>query len=170
MARSKISATPPTKRGAQSRCTRTRRRRGKPPKLHCHPERSEGPMHFALVITTVCPLLNFLSRPHRGPDRMRTFALFAIVILMSTAVIETTAQTLPSPQAVTDPKQIASEPNAQVEPRSLTIEKLYMTRQVGRPPWSPDGKRIAFISNMNGRNNISIVSTECGLPQHRTAS
>jgi hypothetical protein len=61
-------------------------------------------------------------------------ALFAIVILMSTVFAESIAagQTLPAPQAITDPKQIASKPNAQVEPKSLTIEKLYMTRQVGR--------------------------------------
>jgi dipeptidyl aminopeptidase/acylaminoacyl peptidase len=89
---------------------------------------------------------------------------------MSTAVIETAAQTLPSPHAVTDPKQIASKPNAQVEPRSLTIEKLYMTRQVGRPTWSPDGKSIAFISNMSGRNNIWTVSAEGGWPTQLTVS
>ena len=55
---------------------------------------------------------------------MRTFSLFAIVILMSTFVVRSTAsvQTLPAPQAVTDPKQIKSTPNAQVEPKSLTIE------------------------------------------------
>src|SRR5258707_879162 len=72
---------------------------------------------------------------------MRTFSLFAIVIFMSTFVVESTAsaQTIPAPQAVSDPKQIKSTPNAQVEPKSLTIEKLYMTRQVGRPTWSPDG-------------------------------
>src|ERR1700739_3576601 len=94
---------------------------------------------------------------------MRRLALFAIVILMSTVVTETAAaQTLPAPQAITDPKQIASRPNAQVEPRSLTIEKLYMTRQVGRPTWSPDGKSIAFISNMSGRNNLWLVPAEGG--------
>src|SRR4030088_1968910 len=101
---------------------------------------------------------------------MHTIALFAIVIFMSTAVIETAAQTLPSPEAVTDPKQIASKPNAQVEPRSLTIEKLFMTRQVGRPTWSPDGKSIAFISNMSGRNNIWMVSAEGGWPTQLTVS
>ena len=102
---------------------------------------------------------------------MRTIALFAIVILMSTVVTETiAAQTLPAPQAVTDPKQIASKPNAQVEPRSLTIEKLYMTRQVGRPTWSPDGKSIAFISNMSGRNNLWLVPAEGGWPVQLTVS
>jgi dipeptidyl aminopeptidase/acylaminoacyl peptidase len=102
---------------------------------------------------------------------MRPLALFAIVILMSTVVSETlTAQTLPAPQAITDPKKIASKPNAQVEPRSLTIEKLYMTRQVGRPTWSPDGKSIAFISNMSGRNNLWLVPAEGGWPVQLTVS
>jgi dipeptidyl aminopeptidase/acylaminoacyl peptidase len=101
---------------------------------------------------------------------MRTFALFAIVIFMSTVVENVVAQTLPAPQAITDPKQIASKPNAQVEPRSLTIEKLYMTRQVGRPTWSPDGKSIAFISNMSGRNNLWLVPAEGGWPVQLTVS
>src|SRR6266700_584944 len=103
---------------------------------------------------------------------MRTFSLFAMVILMSIVVLESTAsaQTLPAPQAVTDPKQIKSTPNAHVEPKSLTIEKLYMTRQVGRPTWSPDGQSIAFISNMSGRNNIWTVPADGGWPVQLTIS
>src|SRR5579863_3138274 len=102
---------------------------------------------------------------------MRTFIPFAIVILMSTVVAETAlAQTLPAPQAVSDPKQIASKPNAQVEPRSLTIEKLYMTRQIGRSTWSPDGKSVAFISNMSGRNNLWVIPAEGGFPTQLTVS
>ena len=101
---------------------------------------------------------------------MRRCALFAIVIFMSTVVAETAAQTLPAPQAVTDPKQVSSKPNAQVEPRTLTIEKLYMTRQVGRATWSPDGKSVAFISNMSGRNNLWLVPSEGGWPVQLTVS
>ena len=102
---------------------------------------------------------------------MRCLTWFAIVILMSTALSETvTAQTLPAPHAITDPKQIASKPNAQVEAKSLTIEKLYMTRQIGSPTWSPDGKSIAFISNMSGRNNIWVVPSEGGWPTQLTVS
>ena len=70
---------------------------------------------------------------------MRTFISFAIVIFMSAIVshVSTAAQTLPVPQAITDPKQITSRPNANVEQnqQSLSIEKLYMTRQVGRASW-----------------------------------
>src|SRR6201987_5118717 len=101
---------------------------------------------------------------------MRVSPVFAMVILMSTLVAETAAQTLPVPPVITDPTKIASRPNAQVEPRSLTIEKLYMTRQIGRSTWSPDGKSIAFISNMSGRNNLWIVPSDGGFPVQLTVS
>jgi dipeptidyl aminopeptidase/acylaminoacyl peptidase len=101
---------------------------------------------------------------------MRPFILFAIVITMSTLVTETAAQTLPVPQAVTDPKKISSKPNADVDPRSFTIQKLYMTRQIGRATWSPDGKSVAFISNMSGRNNLWVVPSEGGWPVQLTIS
>src|SRR5579871_5470547 len=101
---------------------------------------------------------------------MRRFAVFAIVLFMTTVAADTAAQTLPAPQAITDPSKIASKPNAQVEPRTLTIEKLYMTRQVGPATWSPDGKTIAFISNMSGRNNLWLVPADGGFPVQLTVS
>jgi dipeptidyl aminopeptidase/acylaminoacyl peptidase len=94
------------------------------------------------------------------------------VIFVVTAMIMNTltaAQTLSVPQAITDPKQIASKPNAQVE-KNLSIEKLYMTRQVGAADWSPDGKQIVFVSNLSGRNNIWLVSAESGWPTQLTVS
>jgi dipeptidyl aminopeptidase/acylaminoacyl peptidase len=100
---------------------------------------------------------------------MRIPTILVLVSLIST-VADLYAQTLPAPKAITDPKQIASKPNAQVEPRSLTIEKLYMTRQIGRPTWSPDAKSIAFVSNMSGRNNIWLVPAEGGFPTQLTVS
>src|SRR5579863_1515290 len=104
------------------------------------------------------PLLDFLFYMTLRFHAMRLAALAVLGFIAANAI----AQTLPAPQAVTDPKKISSKPNAQVEPRSLTIEKLYMTRQIGRPTWSPDGKSIAFISNMSGRNNLWIVPAEGG--------
>jgi dipeptidyl aminopeptidase/acylaminoacyl peptidase len=89
---------------------------------------------------------------------------------MTTVVANVVAQTLPAPQAITDPKKISAKPNAQVEARSLTIEKLYMTRQIGRPTWSPDGQSIAFISNMSGRNNVWLVPADGGFPVQLTVS
>src|SRR5215467_1913718 len=97
---------------------------------------------------------------------MRAFVLFVIVVCRASSVL---SQTLPTPQAVTEPKQISSKPDAQVE-KNLTIEKLYMTRAIGGTTWSPDGKSIAFISNMSGRNNLWLVSAEGGFPTQLTVS
>ncbi len=97
---------------------------------------------------------------------MRRFFSSAIVILISTIVL---SQTLPVPQAITDPKQITSKQNAQVE-RSLSIEKLYMTRAIGGTAWSPDGKTVCFVSNISGRMNLWLVPAEGGWPTQLTVS
>lgn len=97
---------------------------------------------------------------------MRTVILFVILNMMSTLTLP---QTLTAPQAITDPKQLSSKPNAQVE-KNLSIEKLYMTRAIGGTTWSPDGKTIAFVSNMSGRNNLWLVPAEGGWPTQLTIS
>jgi dipeptidyl aminopeptidase/acylaminoacyl peptidase len=83
--------------------------------------------------------------------------------------VPTVSQTLPAPQAITDPKQITSKADARVE-KNLSIEKLYMTRQVGGSTWSPDGKTVAFISNLSGRDNLWLVPSEGGWPMQLTVS
>jgi dipeptidyl aminopeptidase/acylaminoacyl peptidase len=100
---------------------------------------------------------------------MRAIIPFAIVVLMSIFAV---AQSLPVPHAITDPKQIISKPNAKVDQRSqsLSLEKLYMTRSIGGTAWSPDGKTIAFVSNISGRNNLWLVSVEGGWPTQLTIS
>ena len=102
---------------------------------------------------------------------MRTFCWFVMVILMTTILTSrfVRSEILPSPQAVTDPKQITSKQDARVE-KSLSIENLYMTRQVGGATWSPDGKTVAFISNLSGRSNIWLVPSEGGWPTQLTIS
>ena len=45
-----------------------------------------------------------------------------------------------------------------------------MTRQIGGATWSPDGKSIAFISNMSGRNNLWLVPADGGFPVQLTVS
>lgn len=97
---------------------------------------------------------------------MHIVRLFIMVGMMS--VIAQSAS-LPAPQAITDPKQITSKPDARVE-KNLSIEKLYMTRSVGGATWSPDGKTIAFICNLSGRNNLWLVPAEGGWPTQLTIS
>jgi len=97
---------------------------------------------------------------------MRIVCLFAMVGLMT---VVAQSASLPAPQAITDPKQIVSKPDARVE-KNLTIEKLYMTRSVGDSTWSPDGKTVAFICNLSGRNNLWLVPSEGGWPMQLTVS
>ncbi len=52
----------------------------------------------------------------------------------------------------------------------LSIEKLYMIRRVGGTAWSHDGKQIAFISNISGRNNLWLAPAEGGWPVQLTIS
>jgi dipeptidyl aminopeptidase/acylaminoacyl peptidase len=90
---------------------------------------------------------------------------FAIVISMSSFA---TAQSLPVPQAVTDPAQLQS---ATVENlQKFTIPMLYSTRLIGGSAWSPDGTQVAFISNISGRNNVWTVPATGGWPTQLTIS
>src|SRR5260370_33923485 len=101
----------------------------------------------------------------------RLFLQFAIVVvaLMNTFAI---SQGLTPPKAIPDPKQITAKPDADVEQgeESLSLERLYMTRQVGDTAWSPDGKNIVFVSNITGRNNLWLVPAEGGWPTQLTVS
>src|SRR5438477_10904962 len=95
---------------------------------------------------------------------MRNRAIFLMIIAMSTVAI---SQMLPTPQAITDPKQVISRPDAEVEQgeQSLSLERLYMTRAVGSTAWSPDGKTIVFVTNITVRNNNWLVYTVGGWPR-----
>jgi len=52
-------------------------------------------------------------------------------------------QNAATPAFITDPRQIQSKGNPDVQQWQLSIEKLYMIRRVGGTAWSHDGKQIA---------------------------
>ena len=91
-----------------------------------------------------------------------SFALFSISICYSAA------QNLPVPQAITDPAKLTSTSLPDFKP--LTLEKFFTTRQFEGMTWSPDGKEIAFTSNISGRMNIWTIPSEGGWPKQLTIS
>jgi dipeptidyl aminopeptidase/acylaminoacyl peptidase len=97
------------------------------------------------------------------------FLAASVFFLAATMTISTlTAQSIPVPESITDPKQLQSTNVADLQ--NFSIEKLYMTRAVGGSTWSPDGKQVAFISNISGRSNVWIVPAEGGWPTQLTIS
>ncbi|MBV9085996.1 MAG: S9 family peptidase, partial [Acidobacteriaceae bacterium] len=105
---------------------------------------------------------------------MRIALAFVIFVFMVTNVVAQQATSKPTsntaPQAITDPRQLQSKSNSEIQQGQLSIERLYMTRAVGGTAWSPDGKQIAFVSNISGQNNIWIVPSEGGWPVQFTVS
>ena len=79
-----------------------------------------------------------------------------------------TTQLIAQTAAITDPAQITSKQKFDIQP--FTVEKLYMTHSIGDSSWSPDGKQVAFVSNITGRNNIWLVSSQSGWPTQLTVS
>ncbi len=98
---------------------------------------------------------------------MHRFLASAIFVLMTTALLAAQDK-IQTSTAVTDVRQLASKPKADLQ--SFSIEKLYMTRSVGATSWSRDGKSIAFVSNISGRNNLWIVPAQGGWPVQLTIS
>jgi dipeptidyl aminopeptidase/acylaminoacyl peptidase len=97
---------------------------------------------------------------------MRSLLLFIMVAGMATEVLSQT-HTAAQP-FITDPNQITSKEKFDIQP--FTVDKLYMTRNVGDSAWSPDAQQVAFITNISGRNNLWIVPAESGWPVQLTVS
>ncbi len=86
------------------------------------------------------------------------------MLALSWTVTPLSAQTT----VITDPAQINSKEKFDVQP--ISIEKLFMSHSIGESAWSPDGKQVAFISNMSGRRNIWLVPAQSGWPIQLTVS
>lgn len=107
--------------------------------------------------------LRYTAAESSEVNSMRRMLAFVIVILMSTLV---SAQQ--SSSFITDPKQVTSARKGGVQ--KFELEKLYMTRQLGASAWSPDGEKVAFITNISGRNNLWVVPVRGGWPVQLTVS
>jgi dipeptidyl aminopeptidase/acylaminoacyl peptidase len=97
------------------------------------------------------------------------FFLLAPVVLANCQNDRASSKAIQQPPVtLSDPAAVISKQKSDVEP--VTIEKIYTTRQIGGSSWSPDGSRVAVITNISGRANIWIVPAEGGWPKQLTVS
>ena len=86
-----------------------------------------------------------------------------LIVLVGMASVCAVAQSAgPDDRRITDPQSISSAANANARP--VPIEDLYYTRSLSSASWSPDGKQIAFTTNMSGRENVWKVDAAGGWP------
>ncbi|MGA2134653.1 MAG: S9 family peptidase [Bryobacteraceae bacterium] len=78
------------------------------------------------------------------------------------------AASSPDERPITDPQTITSIANADAAP--VPIEELVYTRSTTSPAWSPDGREVAFTTNLTGRNSLWKVSAAGGWPVQLTQS
>ena len=69
----------------------------------------------------------------------------------------------PEERTITDPATVTSLRNANARP--VPIEDLFFSRNITDPAWSPDGKQVAFTTNLTGRMNIWRVASTGGWPE-----
>lgn len=72
------------------------------------------------------------------------------------------AASSPNERQITDPKSVTSPNNPAARP--VPVDDLYYTRAVHSPSWSPDGREIAFTTNLTGRVNLWKVSASRDWP------
>jgi dipeptidyl aminopeptidase/acylaminoacyl peptidase len=78
------------------------------------------------------------------------------------------AATSPDSREASDPKSIVSAEAPGAVP--VPIDDLFYTRATGGGAWSPDGKELAFTSNLTGRLNLWKVNAAGGWPTQLSQS
>jgi dipeptidyl aminopeptidase/acylaminoacyl peptidase len=113
-------------------------------------------------------LRNFFITGNFGGGRHPAPALKPLHILLSSFLLTACTLSAAAQQAITDPTKLQSKTIENMQ--TFSIEKLYTTRTIGGTTWSPDGKQIAFVSNISGRNNLWLVPATGGWPTQLTIS
>jgi len=100
---------------------------------------------------------------------MRIRQLLALLVVICCGLgTGLAASTGPDDRGLTDPKSVVSASNPSARP--APIDDLYYTKSVFGASWSPDGRQIAFVSDLAGRPNLWKVSASGGWPIQLTQS
>jgi dipeptidyl aminopeptidase/acylaminoacyl peptidase len=97
---------------------------------------------------------------------LSTFLFFLLILISATSTIAQSSG--PDTREITDPKTLTSAANPGARP--IPIDDLFFTRSVSSASWSPNGKEIAFTTDISGRSNLWKVNADGGWPIQLTQS
>ncbi|MBV8783613.1 MAG: PD40 domain-containing protein, partial [Gammaproteobacteria bacterium] len=89
----------------------------------------------------------------------RTVAALLVLVVPALASADESG---PQARTPTDPQSIRSE--SKREARQPPLEDLFYSRSVSGGTWSPDGREVAFTTNLTGRANLWKVAAGGGWP------
>ncbi len=89
-------------------------------------------------------------------------SVLGVGLLTAVGLSSAWAADSPADRKPTDAGAISSP--ASTVARPVPIEDLFYSRRVSSPAWSPDGRRIAFTTNLTGRANLWVVNSDGGWP------
>lgn len=92
------------------------------------------------------------------------YALLALLL----APLLMGAANAPADRQATPPRSVTSIANPGAAP--IPVDALFYTRSVAGPTWSPDGREIAFTTDITGRANLWKVAAAGGWPLQLTVS
>ena len=98
--------------------------------------------------------------------RLRPLGLVLVVPLWSGPALAQSSG--PDARQLTDPQSVMSISITGARP--VPIEDLYYTRAVSGASWSPDGKTVAFTTDLAGRLNLWKAGTDGGWPMQLVQS
>lgn len=90
------------------------------------------------------------------------YRIVAAVLVLALPALAAAQESGPQTRTPSDPQSIRSEPMR--EARQPPLEDLFYSRSVSGGAWSPDGREIAFTTNLTGRANLWKVAAAGGWP------
>jgi dipeptidyl aminopeptidase/acylaminoacyl peptidase len=110
-------------------------------------------------VFTPMTLSQLYCSPYRKQSMHNRF-IFTVGLLALLRITVTASG--PDDRTPTDPRLVNIPLNPEARP--IPIDDLYYTRSVSNPAWSPDGKELAFTTDLTGRLNIWKMPVAGGWP------
>src|SRR5262249_20383936 len=107
---------------------------------------------FAIVVSMVASLTSQTTKDKDAAKAQPEVKTEAKPPAEAKAEAKSQAKPPVQAEAITGPLAVASRAKPGVQ--KFALDKLFMSSFVAGTAWSPDGRSIAFVTNLSGRRNL----------------